>query len=133
MPHKPVPSPDPATRPYWEAAARRELRIPRCADCGKYHFYPRPACPYCSSTQFEWILCSGLGTVYSYTIVHKAPSPAFEADVPYVVAIIELAEGPHLMSNVVGVRPSEVCVGQRVRVDFREVEAGMRIPVFVPA
>jgi len=132
-PQKPVPSPDPATREYWEAAARSELRLPKCTTCGKPHFYPRPACPYCGGTKFDWPLASGGGTIYSFTIVQRAPSPAFEAEVPYVVAIIALDEGPHLMSNVVGVDPKTVRIGQRVKVQFREAAEGVRVPVFAPA
>lgn len=132
-PQKPVPAPDPATREYWEAAARSELRLPKCTSCGKLHFYPRPACPHCGGTAFDWPLCSGTGTIYSYTVVQRAPSPAFEPDVPYVVAIIALDEGPHLMSNIVGADPATIRIGQQVSVQFREAGDGVCIPVFAPA
>jgi uncharacterized OB-fold protein len=130
---KPLPAPDPATREYWEAAKRGELRMPKCADCGKFHFYPRTLCPHCGSVNLEWQLCSGSGVVYSYTVVHRAPSPAFESDVPYVVAVIALEEGPHLMSTVIDVPPDKVLIGQRVRVDFRRAgEGDVVLPVFRP-
>lgn len=127
---KPVPAADPATREYWLAAARGELRLPRCTRCARFHFYPRPACPHCGGLELEWATCSGYGKVYSYTIVQRPPSTAFEA--PYVVAIIELDEGPHLMSNVVHVEPSSVRIGQRVRVQFGQVAEGVCIPLFAP-
>jgi uncharacterized OB-fold protein len=130
---KPVPLPDPATRDYWDAASRGELRLPRCTSCSKVHFYPRPACPHCGGTAFDWPRASGAGTIYSFTVVQRAPSPAFEGDVPYVVAIIALDEGPHLMSNVVGVDPSTVRIGQHVEVQFRDAAEGVRVPVFTPA
>lgn len=130
---KPVPAPDPATREYWAAAARGELRLPRCTACGKLHFYPRPACPHCGGTAFDWPQCQGTGTIYSYTVVKRAPSPAFEADVPYVVAIVALDEGPHLMTNIVGAEPASVRIGQRVKVEYRDAAEGVKIPVFVPA
>lgn len=133
-PSKPQPQPDPATREYWDAAKRGELRVPKCADCGRYHFYPRTLCPHCGSVNLEWRLCSGRGVVYSHTVVHRAPSPAFERDVPYVVAVIELEEGPHLMSTIVGLPPGEVRIGQRVRVRFQPAgEEGAVLPVFEPA
>jgi uncharacterized protein len=130
-PSKPLPAPDPATREYWNATKRRELRMPKCLDCDNFHFYPRTICPHCGSINLQWRSCSGHGVVYSYTVVHRAPGPAFEADVPYVVAVIALEEGPHLMSTVVGTPPDEVRIGQKVRVAFRDTEDGeVFLPVF---
>jgi uncharacterized OB-fold protein len=128
---KPVPAPDPGTLEYWEAAKRGELRVPVCRGCGKHHMYPRTVCPHCGSPDLDWATCSGTGEVYSYTVVHRAPSPAFEADVPYVVAVIRLDEGPHLMSTIVNAEPDAVRIGQRVRVAFRQAaDADARLPVF---
>jgi uncharacterized OB-fold protein len=133
-PVKPLPAPDPATREYWEAAKNGELHMPKCADCGKFHFYPRTLCPHCGSVKLEWQRCSGRGAVYSFTVVHRAPSPAFESDVPYVVAVIALKEGPHLMSTVINMAPDAVRVGQEVRVSFRPAGDGeVMLPVFEPA
>ncbi|HEV7801491.1 MAG TPA: OB-fold domain-containing protein, partial [Burkholderiales bacterium] len=95
---RPIPVPDAATAPYWSAANEGRLVLPRCTACSRWHFYPRALCPYCSSDKLEWQSASGRGEVYSYTVVHRAPSPAFAAEVPYVVAIVELEEGPHLMT-----------------------------------
>lgn len=131
-PAKPLPAADPATREYWEAARRGELRLPRCVDCGRFHFYPRTLCPHCGGVNLEWQPGSGYGEVYSLTIVQRAPSPAFENDVPYVVAVIALDEGPHLMSNVVNISPQLVRIGQRVRIGFRSVGEGEALPVFEP-
>lgn len=133
-PVKPLPAPDPATREYWEAAKNGELRMPRCADCGKFHFYPRTLCPHCGSVKLEWQRCSGRGEVYSYTVVHRAPSPAFDAEVPYVVAVIALEEGPHLMSSVINMTPDAVRIGQKVQVSFKDTGNGeVMLPVFGPA
>ena len=90
--------------------------LPRCDDCGKFHFYPKPACPYCGGTKLAWAKASGRGEVYSHSVVYRAPSPAFKDDLPYVVAIVKTDEGPHLLSRVVGMKPEEVRVGQRLRV-----------------
>src|SRR5687768_14578177 len=89
---RPVPHPDAMTEPYWAGVRAHQLLLPCCSDCGKYHFYPRSLCPHCASARLEWKQVSGTGTLYSYTIVNRAPSPAFAQDVPYVVGIIALDE-----------------------------------------
>lgn len=129
---RPVPTPDAATAPYWSAAQEHRLALPRCLDCNRYHFYPRTLCPHCGSARLEWTDCSGRGEVYSFTVVHRAPSPAFAAEVPYVVAVVKLDEGPHLMTNIVGCVPETVRVGAKVRVAFREVSDSVTLPVFEP-
>jgi uncharacterized OB-fold protein len=129
---RPVPTPDAATAPYWSAALEQRLVLPRCLDCNRYHFYPRTLCPHCGSARLEWSDCSGRGEVYSFTVVHRAPSPAFAAEVPYVVAVVKLDEGPHLMTNIVGCAPASVRVGAKVRVAFRRVSDSVTLPVFEP-
>lgn len=129
---RPVPVPDAATGPYWAAAQEGRLVMPRCADCGKYHFYPHPLCPHCSSAKLEWTTVSGRGTLYSYTVVHRAPSPAFAAEVPYVVAVVELAEGPRLMSNLAGCAPEAASIGMPLQVAFRKLSESVTLPVFKP-
>jgi uncharacterized OB-fold protein len=129
---RPIPHSDAMTEPYWAGARARRLLMPRCGDCGKYHFYPRSLCPHCSSAHLEWQQVSGAGTLYSYTIVNRAPSPAFAPEVPYVVAIVELDEGPHLMSNLVGCAPAAATIGMKLKVAFREVGENSVLPVFEP-
>lgn len=128
-----LPTPDAATEPYWTAAAQHRFQMPRCDDCGKFHFYPRALCPHCSSPRLTWAACSGRGTVYSYTIVHRAPSPALADKVPYAVAIVEVEEGPHLMTNIMNVKPEDVRIGMPVRVDYDDLAPETALPVFVPA
>ena len=129
----PLPSPNALTAPYWQAALQRELKLPRCEDCGKFHFYPRSACPHCRSQRLTWAQVSGKGEVYSFTVVYRAPSKGFEADVPYVVAVIALDEGPHLMSRLIDVQPDSVRIGQRVTVDFQQRADDIVMPVFKSA
>jgi uncharacterized OB-fold protein len=129
---RPLPVPDALTGPYWKSVQERRLDLPRCTGCGKFHFYPRATCPHCGSGNLEWKTVSGRATVYSYTVVYRAPGPAFAAEVPYVVATLTLEEGPHLMSNVVGCPSDTVRIGMPVKVDFRELE-GTLLPVFRPA
>jgi uncharacterized OB-fold protein len=132
IPQRPLPAPDASTEPYWAAAREGRLVMPRCIDCGHFHFYPKTLCPACSSPRLEWTACSGRAEVYSYTVVHRAPSPAFAADVPYVVAAIALEEGPHLMSSVINCPPDAVHVGMPVRVAFRRASDEITLPVFEP-
>lgn len=129
---RPLPAADSLTERYWAGAREHKLVLPRCGDCGRHHFYPRSVCPHCGSDRLEWAEVSGHGTVYSFTVVHRAPSPAFAADVPYVVALVALEEGPHLMSNIVHCAPDAVRVGMGVRVAFREIGDAVTLPVFEP-
>lgn len=93
-----------------------KFALPRCADCGKFHFYPRDFCPHCGSTNVAWADASGKGSVYSFSVVHRAPSPAFKDQVPYVVAMVKTDEGPHMLTRLSGFSPEEVQIGKRVKV-----------------
>jgi uncharacterized protein len=130
---KAVPVPTPETQPYWDGAAAGELRIQRCLDCGGAYFYPRPLCPSCGSGNVEWFTASGRATLYSYVISHR-PAPGFEADAPYAIAVVQLAEGPRLMTNLVGVDPTPeaLVLDMELRVVF-EQRGGLSLPVFQPA
>lgn len=96
----PVPTPESAE--FWAGLRRHELRIQRCRACQRHYFYPRPFCPQCWSTDVEWDTVSGRATLESYVVSYR-PAPGFEGRVPYVIAVVTLAEGPRMMSNVVGV------------------------------
>lgn len=128
-----LPSPNALTEPYWQAAHQRELKLPRCESCTKFHFYPRSACPHCGSTALAWQAVSGKGEVYSYTVVHRAPSQGFAEQVPYVVAVVALAEGPHLMTRLIQVQAEAAHIGLRVQVEFEKQDDETTLPVFRPA
>ena len=102
--------------------------MPRCEACGKFHFYPRPVCPHCGGKRLAWVAASGRGEVYSHSTVHRAPSPAFKDQVPYVVAIVKTDEGPHLLSRVAGIAPEAVRIGMRLRARVGDSD----LPVFEP-
>lgn len=129
---RPALTPNPETEPYWEAAGRRELVLPRCSNCGEAWFPPSAACPSCSAFEHEWAHTSGRGEVVTYTVVHRAPGPAFAERVPYVLAVIELAEGPRLLTNVLECPPGEVQVGMPVEVTFEEIAQDVVVPQFRP-
>jgi uncharacterized OB-fold protein len=116
---------DPTTAPFWEAAERRELLIQRCSACGTHQFYPRPFCLSCGGGDVEWAPAAGTGTVHAATTVHMRVLPDLEP--PYVVALVELDEGPRLVTNLVEPAPA---IGDRVAVVWRERADAPPLPVF---
>jgi uncharacterized protein len=127
-----LPTPDDETRPFWDAAREGRLLIKRCASCGRAHHYPRPFCPYCWSRDVDWEVAAGIGTVYTFSVVHKNDLPPFNERVPYVAAIVELDEGPRMMTNVVDCDIDDVAVGMPVEVTFLTIDENVAIPVFRP-
>lgn len=129
--HKPVPLP--TTQPYWDAAQRGELQFQRCGDCRTAFLYPRICCPACGSASLAWEKASGRASLYSYVINHLA-APGFAEDVPHVIAIVQLEEGPRMLSNIMGVPP----VPEKLPLDMPlalafEDRSGQQVPVFRPA
>ena len=114
--------------PWFEACNENRLLIQRCRACGHLQFYPRIVCSSCVSDELEWIEASGLGVVTSFTVVRRAVSEAYEA--PYVVALVELAEGPTMMTNIVDCDPEELRVGASVRAGFERWDDNVSLPVF---
>ncbi len=129
---KPLPQPNEVSQPFWDAAKRHELQIQRCNACGTHIFYPREACAECLSPDLIWIPVSGKGTLYSYTIAQAPTHPAFAEDVPYVIAIVELEEGPRITTNLVGCQPDQVTIGMPVVASFEEVTPEMTLVKFRP-
>ncbi len=125
---RPHPEPTPLTEPFWQEARARRLAIQHCSSCRQYQFYPRIHCIHCGAQSLEWEVVSGRGTIYSYTVSMRAPTPAFS--VPYIVAIVELDEGPRMLSNVVDCEPAEITVGSLVQVDFLALDSEISLPVF---
>ncbi|MCY3640122.1 MAG: Zn-ribbon domain-containing OB-fold protein, partial [Gammaproteobacteria bacterium] len=123
---------NPATQPFWDACAQGRLLLQRCGDCGHLQLYPRLLCAACGSRTLGWVEASGRGTVKTFTIIRRAVSAAFEPDAPYVVALVELEEGPTLMSNIIGRDPASVAIGQPVRVTFEARGEGIAVPQFEP-
>lgn len=130
---KAAPRPTPETAHYWEAANRGELLIQCCDACRRAFFYPRSACPHCGSTAVTWVKASGRATLHTYLINHR-PAPGFEADAPYAIAVVELEEGPRMMTNIVGVpnTPEHLELDMPLEVRF-EARGDQMVPVFTPA
>jgi hypothetical protein len=115
---------------FWDAASARHLVAERCLKCGRLRHPPRPMCPACHSIEHEMVELAGTGAVYSYAILHYPQNPSFTY--PVIAVLVDLDEGVRLVSNLVGVDPSDVRIGMPVQVTFQETEHEMAVPVFEP-
>ena len=131
MSEKPVPHVDALSAAYWQGNAEGRLLLQRCTRCDHVQFYPRLVCTACDARELAWTESSGRGAVRTFTVIRRAVSPAFEADVPYVVALVTLDDGPTMMTNLVDCDPNAVSIGQRVRVVF-ERRGEVVLPQFTP-
>jgi len=132
---KPLPTPTPLTRPYWDACRDGELRMQQCADCGKFRFYPAVGCPHCGGLGYAWKAMSGRGTVYSWIVIRHPVDASWKQDVPFVVAVVELAEQQGLVmpGTLTGVAPEKVEAGMPVEVWFDPVSETITLPRWRPA
>jgi len=129
---KPLPTITDENREFWEGARRGRLRMQKCGDCGHIRYPISHVCPKCLSYNFNWTDLSGRGEVFSYIVFHQLYNKAFEKDIPYNVALVQLEEGPRMYSNVVGVDNDAVKVGDKVEVTFDPVTPEVTIPRFKP-
>lgn len=127
---KPLPNPTPLTQPFWDACKRHELVVQKCRSCNKLVFPPQPTCTGCFSTDLGWEVVSGKGKIYSYSIVHRPQTPDFE--VPYVVIIVLLDEGPHMLGNLEGSSLEDVRIDMPVEVFFDDVTKDFTLFKFKP-
>ena len=125
---KPVPRPTPTEQPFYDACTEGKLVLQRCQSCGHVLFYPRTHCDACQSEQLVWEDASGAGAIASYTVVRRGVSADFEA--PYVIALIDLVEGPRMMSQIVDADPDALALGLSVKVDFAAWSEDITLPVF---
>lgn len=129
---KPLPTTQPESEAYWAGCKRHEFLLQKCRTCGQYQFPHKTICSNCDSltSDLEVVKASGKGTVYTHSAVYRPLSPAFGPDVPYIVVIVDLDEGPRMMSNMVGCTPDEVKIGMRVEVVFDDVTEEVTLPKF---
>lgn len=125
---RPHPQPDRDTAPFWEAQNRHELRFQRCTRCQAIRYRVSPLCPVCHSFDHEWVLSTGRGTVYSYTVVRRQTHPAFP--VPYTVALVEMEEGPRVAARVRDGEAERVAIGVPVHIEWED-HPQQALPVFV--
>jgi len=115
---------------FWEAVAAGELRIQRCTKCQTLRHPPGPMCPHCHTMEWDTQRMSGRGHVFSFVVAHHPPIPPFEY--PNLIVLVELEEGPRLVSNLVGVDPAEAEIGMQVEVVFTQVDPELVLPLFRP-
>jgi uncharacterized OB-fold protein len=127
-----LPQPDNETQPFWDAARDGKLLIKHCNACGEYHFYPRPFCPKCWSDDVEWFEASGKATLYTWSVVHRNDLPPFGERVPYVAAVVDLAEGPRMMTNVVDCEFDALEIGMSLDAVFHPTSDEVTIVQFRP-
>ena len=131
---KPVPVPTPETQFFWDKCKEHELWLQRCQTCQHVFFYPRMHCPECLSDNVPGFRASGKGTLWTYMINHR-PVPGFEDDAPYAIAVVQLEEGPRMMSNIVGIEntPENLILDMALEVVFEDATEEISIPKFRPA
>ena len=129
---KPLPEITEDNQPFWEGCKQHKLLLQCCSKCG-HQRDASPACPECLSGEHEWVEASGKGSVYSWIVVHQRYNKAFEDDLPYNVAIVELEEGPRLMSNIVGIENGDIRPGLAVEVTWDDVTEKITLPKFRPS
>lgn len=130
---KPVPQPDETMAPFYDGAKRGELMILRCKQCRVYLAPGVLLCPECLSEDLEWVRSSGRGTLFTFGIMHQRYHPGFFGEIPYNVAVVELAEGPRLNTNIAGAPNSSLKIGMPVVVTFEKLTDEVTIPKFKPA
>ena len=126
---RPAPRPDPESEPFWSASLDGRLLVQRCTACGHHQLYARAHCLRCRRS-VEWVDVSGRGTIYSFTVIRQNFSRSFKHLLPYVVALVDLEEGPRLMTNIVDCDPVDVTIGAAVRVHFEPVSDEAALPLF---
>ena len=120
-----APQPNPETQAFWKAAEEGKLMIGKCTTCGAVHYYPRAICPFCSSDKTELQQASGNGTIYTYSVMRRAP-------IPYAIAYVTLNEGPTMMTNIVDCDFDAIRIGQSVTLRFVPSESGPPVAMFTP-
>ena len=130
---KPIPTVTAELAPFYEGARRGELVLQRCRACGTHRFPPRELCSHCLSRESDWATVSGRGEIFSFNVMHQVYHPGFADEVPYAVVLVKLEEGPKITSNLVGIPPSEIRIGMKVRATFERVSDEVTLPKFLPA
>ena len=127
---KPLPNVNQDSKEFWSGCKVHELRFQKCKDCGHIRWPASMICPLCYSRDTQWIVGSGKGKVYTFVVYHVAYHPGFKDEVPYVVAVVELEEGPHLLTNIVGCRPDEVRCDMPVEATWEDITEEFTLPQF---
>jgi len=127
----PLPQITEETRPFWDWCKEGVLKLQRCSDCSEFRFPPSVACPNCSSMNFSWEPVSGTGSIFSFVTFQRLYHKAFASLLPYMVAVVELSEGPRVVSRLTGVKETDVVkCGTQVKVRFEQLSDDLVLPLF---
>jgi uncharacterized OB-fold protein len=129
---KPIPSITPNMAEFFAGARRGKLMVQRCDDCGQLRFPAYELCSNCLGTRAHWVEVSGRGEVYSFNIMHQVYHPGFASEVPYAVVVIQLDEGPRMVSNLLGIKPHDIRCGLPVEAVFEKLNDEVSLPKFRP-
>jgi uncharacterized OB-fold protein len=130
--NRPVPAPDASSKPFFDATLRGELLLQHCGACGRWMWPVKVRCIDCLSDQLQWEPASGLGTLYSFTLVHQRVDPSFTDETPYNLALVDLDEGVRVHSAIVGVPDEDLRIGMRLSVVFVPASEDLAVPMFTP-
>lgn len=120
-------------RPFWDSLRVHRVRVQRCSGCGSYRYHPKELCARCHSRAAEWVLISGRGAVYTYTVIRRAPTPAYEADLPYAIVHVTMEERFRMAATIRGIDPEDVRIGLPVQIAYDDVTPEWTLFVFEPA
>ncbi len=132
-PQKPLPVADAASEQFFAGAKEGRFMLQRCGDCGAYRFHARFRCDVCRSRNSSWEEASGRATIVSFAVMHQRYHPAFFDELPYPLAVVQLEEGPRLVTGVAGVKAGELKAGMAMKAVYHEIGEGVVIPRFTPA
>jgi hypothetical protein len=130
MAARPLPEEASLTAPFWQAARERRLVVQRCTRCQRFRWPPEVACHECGSFEHEWAKVSGRGRLYTWTLAHPPLLPYFQQKAPWPIAVVELAEAPRMVTNIIGVGPDEYEIGMALEADFEDIGDGVVLVVF---
>ena len=130
---KPTPLLDRDSKPFWDSLQERNMRLQRCAECGKIRHYPRPVCVDCYSMEVDWVLASGKGKIHSWTVSYHAFHPGFIPDLPLTLVTVDLEEGVRMCAQMRDFKPDELRLDLPVILGYEALSDDITLPVFHPA
>lgn len=123
----------PTQQPFWDSLKEHAVKVQRCADCGRYRYIPKEICPNCYSENATWTEISGHGIIYTFTVVHRAPTPAYQAETPYALVHATMDEGFRMIARLRTDTPESVAIGQPIRVAYEDATPEYTLLMFEPA
>ena len=129
---RPLPQITQDSEAFWASTHEHEMKLQRCSRCGKFRFYPSEACHFCASMEYEWIPISGRGQIHTYTVLERARGTPYENNTPITIVLVELEEGPIVMSNLIDYDDADLAIGTPVTLQYEDVTDAVTVFVFRP-